>query len=96
MLGRKYFEKIKKNYYLTGVVAPEPPLDDDEHGCVVVWVGDVVSPDEAVGVACDTNHESTTFLVPFLEKNNRNLKLVRIDNDFRTELQSQKFIGYQK
>jgi hypothetical protein len=45
--------------FLTGVVAPDPALD---------WlcVGDASSTLDDVGVACETNHESTTCLVAFL------------------------------
>jgi hypothetical protein len=43
------------------VVAPDPALD---------WlcVGDASSTLDDVGVACETNHESTTCLVAFLQE----------------------------
>lgn len=62
----KFILKYETNTYLTGVVAPEPPLD--EHGCVLLWMGDVDSPLLQPGFACETNQESTTCLVAFLNK----------------------------
>lgn len=45
----------------TGVVAPEPPRD------WLLCVGEASSTLEEAGVAWDTNQESTTWRVAFLE-----------------------------
>lgn len=54
--------------FRTGVVAPEPLREGG-------WcVGDANSIDEEVGVAWDTNQESTTCRVAFLQKKNNRWK----------------------
>lgn len=60
--------KLKvNNTYLTGVVAPEPPLD--EHPCALPCIGDGNSlPPE---FACAISHESTNCRVAFLQKDTK-------------------------
>lgn len=57
---------MSSNYanYLTGVVAPEPPLDDVFGGFPCIGDGNSLLP----GFACEINHESTNCLVAFLKK----------------------------
>lgn len=55
--------------YLTGVVAPDPPRDEQGWFVLVPCVGDDISP-LPPDVACETNHESTTCRVAFLIKCN--------------------------
>lgn len=50
--------------YLTGVVAPEPPRDEQFGAFPCVGEPPTSFPAD---VACDTNHASTTCRVPFLK-----------------------------
>lgn len=48
----------RQTTYLTGVVAPEPPRD--EQFCPFGCVGDVLDVSLPADVACETNQASTT------------------------------------
>lgn len=72
--------------FLTGVVAPEPPLD--EPGCVLQCVGEDISDEFElfVGVACDTNQASTTCLVAFLKQQKDNISIYILEYIYRCGL----------
>lgn len=53
---------VEKAIYLTGVVAPEPPRD--EQFCELPCIGEGNS--ELPEFACEINHESTSCRVAFL------------------------------
>ena len=65
--------------YLTGVVAPEPPRD--EQFCPFGCVGDVLDVSLPAVVACETNQASTTWRVAFLQKRNKNKNETKIKRD---------------